>query len=184
MPDSDSDEDIRAHVRAKSHHLYHPVGTCAMGSVVDAELRVRGIDGLRVVDASVMPTLTRGNTNAPTIMIAEKRRRPGARDGGGAGGRRSRLAQGKLPLPFLEVRITIRRLAVRLPAAERMCTMTVIPTRPWVRSRRLSFLRAFGWIFRKTRRSRPARSFRHVRSRLSNFFCSVLGLAAFLRPPS
>jgi choline dehydrogenase-like flavoprotein len=72
LPASDSEEDIRAHVRAKSHHLYHPVGTCAMGSVVDAELRVRGIDGLRVVDASVMPTLTRGNTNAPTIMIAEK----------------------------------------------------------------------------------------------------------------
>ena len=72
MPDSDSEEDIRAHVRAKAHHLYHPVGTCAMGSVVDAELRVRGVDGLRVVDASVMPTLTRGNTNAPTIMIAEK----------------------------------------------------------------------------------------------------------------
>jgi choline dehydrogenase len=72
VPDSDSEEDIRAHVRAKGHHLYHPVGTCAMGSVVDAELRVRGIDGLRVVDASVMPTLTRGNTNAPTIMIAER----------------------------------------------------------------------------------------------------------------
>jgi choline dehydrogenase len=72
VPDSDSEEDIRAHVRAKGHHLYHPVGTCAMGSVVDADLRVRGIDGLRVVDASVMPTLTRGNTNAPTIMIAEK----------------------------------------------------------------------------------------------------------------
>jgi choline dehydrogenase-like flavoprotein len=72
VPASDSEEDIRAHVRAKSHHLYHPVGTCAMGSVVDAELRVRGIDGLRVVDASVMPTLTRGNTNAPTIMIAER----------------------------------------------------------------------------------------------------------------
>jgi choline dehydrogenase len=72
VPDSDDEEAIRAHVRAKAHHLYHPVGTCAMGSVVDAELRVQGVEGLRVVDASVMPTLTRGNTNAPTIMIAEK----------------------------------------------------------------------------------------------------------------
>jgi choline dehydrogenase len=72
VPDGDDDEAIRAHVRAKAHHLYHPVGTCAMGSVVDAELRVQGVDGLRVVDASVMPTLVRGNTNAPTIMIAEK----------------------------------------------------------------------------------------------------------------
>ena len=72
MPDGDSDEAIRAHVRAKSHDIYHPTSTCAMGSVVDAELRVQGIDGLRVVDASVMPNVTRGNTNAPTIMIAEK----------------------------------------------------------------------------------------------------------------
>jgi choline dehydrogenase-like flavoprotein len=52
--------------------IFHPVGTAAMGSVVDARLRVSGIDRLRVVDASVMPTITSGNTNAPTMMIAEK----------------------------------------------------------------------------------------------------------------
>jgi choline dehydrogenase len=67
-----SDEDLRAHVREVTQTLYHPVGTCAMGSVVDPALRVAGVDGLRVVDASVMPVVPRGNTNAPTIMIAEK----------------------------------------------------------------------------------------------------------------
>jgi len=71
-PASDGDEDVRAHVRAVAHCLYHPVGTCALGTVVDAELRVRGLEGLRVVDASVMPSVPRGNTNAPAIMIAER----------------------------------------------------------------------------------------------------------------
>jgi choline dehydrogenase-like flavoprotein len=72
VPDSDSDEDIMAFVRANAQTNYHCAGTCAMGSVVDAELRVLGVEGLRVIDASVMPTLVRGNTNAATIMIAEK----------------------------------------------------------------------------------------------------------------
>jgi len=72
VPDSDSDEDILAFIRRVAHTVYHPTSTCAMGQVVDAELRVYGTEGLRVVDASVMPSITRGNTNAPTIMIAEK----------------------------------------------------------------------------------------------------------------
>ena len=72
----ESDAQIRAVLRARSDTVYHPVGTCRMGrdtlAVVDPELRVRGIAGLRIVDASVMPSLIGGNTNAPTIMIAEK----------------------------------------------------------------------------------------------------------------
>ena len=57
---------------APTQTVYHPTSSCAMGQVVDSELRVYGVEGLRVVDASVMPAITRGNTNAPTIMIAEK----------------------------------------------------------------------------------------------------------------
>jgi choline dehydrogenase len=72
VPESDSDGDILDFVRRAGRTIYHPVGTCAMGTVVDAELRVHGVEGLRVADASVMPTIPRGNTNAPTIMIAEK----------------------------------------------------------------------------------------------------------------
>lgn len=72
VPASDSDADLRAHARRYTQTLYHPAGTCAMGMVVDADLRVVGLEGLRVVDASVMPTVVRGNTNAPTIAIAEK----------------------------------------------------------------------------------------------------------------
>jgi len=72
VPKSGSDADILEFVRQAGRTCFHPVGTCAMGTVVDAELRVHGVERLRVVDASVMPTITRGNTNAPTIMIAEK----------------------------------------------------------------------------------------------------------------
>ena len=71
-PESDSDADLRAHMSRSSQVLYHPSGTCAMGSVVDRELRVHGTEGLRVIDCSVMPRVVRGNTNAPTIMIGER----------------------------------------------------------------------------------------------------------------
>jgi choline dehydrogenase len=71
-PASDSEDDIFDWVARASQTVYHPASTCAMGAVVDPELRVYGVDGLRVVDASVMPTITRANTNAATIMIAEK----------------------------------------------------------------------------------------------------------------
>jgi choline dehydrogenase len=71
-----SDAELLHWIRNNAETTYHPVGTCKMGSdpmaVVDRELRVHGIDGLRVADASIMPTLTSGNTNAPSIMIGEK----------------------------------------------------------------------------------------------------------------
>ena len=77
-PDAKDDQALRAHIAALTETLYHPVGTCKMGrggdsaAVVDPELRVHGVEGLRVVDASIMPAVVGGNTNAPTIMIAEK----------------------------------------------------------------------------------------------------------------
>jgi len=75
-PAAKDDAALREHIARYAETLYHPVGTCKMGNdtaaVVDSELRVHGVEGLRVVDASVMPTIVGGNTNAPTIMIAEK----------------------------------------------------------------------------------------------------------------
>ena len=72
----ESDEELTQHIHSRADTIYHPVGTCRMGSdalaVVDPQLRVHGIERLRVVDASVMPTLIGGNTNAPTIMMAER----------------------------------------------------------------------------------------------------------------
>jgi choline dehydrogenase len=71
-----SDEQLEAWIRAECQHTYHAACTCRIGAeddgVLDPELRMRGVDGLRVVDASSLPTITSGNTNAPVIMVAER----------------------------------------------------------------------------------------------------------------
>jgi choline dehydrogenase len=74
--DAQTDDDLMAHLRALSQTLYHPAATCRMGTdplaVVDPLLRVHGLKGLRIVDASVIPRLPSGHTNWPTVMIAER----------------------------------------------------------------------------------------------------------------
>ncbi len=78
IPDREprTEADLEAFIRQRAETLYHPVGTCRMGvddmAVVDPELRVHGLEALRIVDASVMPTIIRGHANSPTIMIAER----------------------------------------------------------------------------------------------------------------
>ena len=75
-PAAESDQEWLAHIADTAGTTYHPTSTCMMGTheraVVDSELRVHGIEGLRVIDASIMPAVVSGNTNAATIMIAEK----------------------------------------------------------------------------------------------------------------
>jgi choline dehydrogenase len=73
----ETEEDLLGDIRARCSTVFHPVGTCVMGPdaekhVVDSQLKVRGVQGLRVIDASIFPCITSGNTNAPTIMVAEK----------------------------------------------------------------------------------------------------------------
>ena len=88
-PSLTSDDEILAWVKEVAETTYHPVGTCKMGAdpmaVVDERLRVRGLQGLRVADASIMPTLTSGNTNAPAIMIGEKAAEVVLREASGTG---------------------------------------------------------------------------------------------------
>ena len=76
FPKNNSEDAILELILNRLETIYHPVGTCKMGrdemAVVDHELRVNGIEGLRVIDASIMPTIVAGNTNAPVYMIAEK----------------------------------------------------------------------------------------------------------------
>jgi choline dehydrogenase-like flavoprotein len=72
IPPDDSDQDVEDYMRRTLFGTWHPTGTCAITEVVDSDLRVLGVDGLRVADASVMPTIVRGHTNAAAILIGEK----------------------------------------------------------------------------------------------------------------
>ena len=85
-PQAQSDAELLEAARALAQTIYHPVGTCKMGpdsmAVVDERLRVHGVAGLRVIDASVFPSITSGNTNAPTVMVAEKGAQMVLEDGG------------------------------------------------------------------------------------------------------
>jgi choline dehydrogenase-like flavoprotein len=113
VPESDSDDDLLDFIQRRAHTVYHPTSTCAIGQVVDPQLRVYSFDGLRVADASLMPTVPRGNTNAPAIMVGEKGGRPDPRVAASAASRSIRR-RARLTL----LRVALRTSRMRLSNAE------------------------------------------------------------------